>query len=90
MAQENLLPQLYTYASSLTPIELEAMLNEDPEHMQKRAAAQLAVRVRRPRPCIPIPSSRPTARDAADRISTVVQLSGMAGCTCTAHTQNVQ
>ena len=46
MAQENLLPQLYTYASSLTPIELEAMLNEDPEHMQKRAAAQLAVRVR--------------------------------------------
>ena len=46
MAQENLLPQLYTYASSLTPIELEAMLNEDPEHMQKRAAAQLAVKAR--------------------------------------------
>jgi len=45
MAQENLLPQLYTYASSLTPIELEAMLNEDPEHMQKRAAAQMAVKV---------------------------------------------
>ena len=46
MAQENLLPHLYTYASSLTPIELEAMLNEDPEHMQKRAAAQLAVKAR--------------------------------------------
>ena len=46
MAQENLLPQLYTYASSLTPLELESMLSEDPEHMQKRAAAQLAVKAR--------------------------------------------
>ena len=46
MAQENLLQQLYTYATHLNPLELEAMLNEDPELMQKRAAAQMAVKVR--------------------------------------------
>lgn len=53
MAQENLLQHLYTYATHLNPLELEAMLNEDPELMQKRAAAQMAVKV--PTTCLPVP-----------------------------------
>lgn len=52
MAQENLLQHLYTYATHLNPLELEAMLNEDPELMQKRAAAQMAVKVLIPPACV--------------------------------------
>lgn len=52
MAQENLLQHLYTYATHLNPLELEAMLNEDPELMQKRAAAQMTVKVLIPPACL--------------------------------------
>lgn len=47
MAQENLLQNLYAYATNLSPIELESMLSEDVELKQKRAAAQAAAKARR-------------------------------------------
>ena len=46
MAQENLLQDLYAYATNLTPIELESMLSENGDLKEKRAATQTAVKVR--------------------------------------------
>ena len=43
-SRDRLLDQLYTYLSSLKPVEIEALLAEDPNVARRRTAAQQATK----------------------------------------------
>lgn len=45
MSQEHLLERLYAYVTGLKPMELDGLLDEDSEVTQKRAAAQMSIKV---------------------------------------------
>lgn len=45
-SQEHLLERLITYVNNLKPTDLEHLLEEDSEVTQKRAAAQMSIKVR--------------------------------------------
>lgn len=46
MSQEHLLERLYAYVTGLKPMELDGLLDEETEVTQKRAAAQMSIKVR--------------------------------------------